>query len=97
MQAIKAANIKAMESPYTPRNAGISCRGVELSIASDGRSNHFVPLRVITLGFTLHEEPKEQLYRTGHKAIDILPCIEDGHSMGDISIHIPLAKNHKSF
>ena len=94
MQAIKAANLKAMEIPTHPET-GISLEALELALDQWPIKAIFVtPTCNNPMGYTMPEDRKEQLYKLA-QSYDI-SIIEDD-IYGDISFQFPRPKTIKSF
>ncbi|RCX03468.1 aminotransferase-like domain-containing protein [Marinomonas foliarum] len=94
MQAIKAANLKAMEIPTHPET-GISLEALELALDQWPIKAIFVtPTCNNPMGYTMPEDKKEQLYRLA-QSYDIAIIEDDIY--GDISYQFPRPKTIKSF
>ncbi|BFM51249.1 PLP-dependent aminotransferase family protein [Marinomonas sp. THO17] len=94
MQAIKAANLKAMEIPTHPET-GISLEALELALDQWPIKAVFVtPTCNNPMGYTMPEDKKEQLYRLA-QSYDITIIEDDIY--GDISFQFPRPKTIKSF
>jgi DNA-binding transcriptional MocR family regulator len=94
MQAIKAANLKAMEIPTHPET-GISLEALELALDQWPIKAIFVtPTCNNPMGYTMPEDKKEQLYRLA-QSYDIAIIEDDIY--GDISYQFPRPRTIKSF
>ncbi|PYF83472.1 GntR family transcriptional regulator [Marinomonas alcarazii] len=94
MQAIKAANLKAMEIPTHPET-GISLEALELALDQWPIKAIFVtPTCNNPMGYNMPEEKKEQLYRLA-QSYDIAIIEDDIY--GDISYQFPRPKAIKAF
>ena len=94
MQAIKAANLKAMEIPTHPET-GMSIEALELALDQWPIKAIFVtPTCNNPMGYTMPEERKEQLYKLAQN-YDIAIIEDDIY--GDISYQFPRPKTIKSF
>lgn len=94
MQAIKTANLKALEIP-TNADSGLSLEALELALEQ-------WPIKVVLvtptcnnpMGYTMSEEDKKRLYKLA-QSYDI--CIIEDDIYGDISYQSPRPKSIKSF
>ncbi|MCP4326178.1 MAG: PLP-dependent aminotransferase family protein, partial [Alteromonadales bacterium] len=94
MQAIKTANLKAIEIPTNAEN-GLSIEALELALEQ-------WPIKVILvtptcnnpMGYTMPEQEKKRLYQLA-QSYDI--CIIEDDIYGDISYQSPRPKTIKSF
>ncbi|MCV2402558.1 PLP-dependent aminotransferase family protein [Marinomonas sp. C2222] len=94
MQAIKAANLKAMEIPTHPET-GMSIEALELALDQWPIKTIFVtPTCNNPMGYTMPDEKKEQLYKLA-QAYDITIIEDDIY--GDISYQFPRPRSIKSF
>lgn len=94
MQAIKAANLKAMEIPTHPET-GMSLEALELALDQWPIKAIFVtPTCNNPMGYTMPENKKEQLYKLAQN-YDIAIIEDDIY--GDISFQFPRPKTIKSF
>lgn len=94
MQAIKAANLKAMEIPTHPET-GISLEALELALDQwPIKAILITPTCNNPLGYTMPEEKKERLFKLS-QSYDIAIIEDDIY--GDISYQFPRPRTVKSF
>jgi len=94
MQAIKAANLKAIEIPTNAQN-GLSIEALELALEQwPIKAILVTPTCNNPMGFSMSEEDKKRLYQLA-QSYDI-SIIEDD-IYGDISFQLPRPKTIKSF
>ena len=94
MQAIKTANLKAMEIPTHPET-GLSLEALELALEQWPIKAIFVtPTCNNPMGFTMPDEKKQQLYRLA-QSYDIAIIEDDIY--GDIAYQFPRPRSVKSY
>ncbi|MGB5996114.1 MAG: PLP-dependent aminotransferase family protein [Marinomonas sp.] len=94
MQAIKAANLKAMEIPTHPET-GISLEALELALDQwPIKAILVTPTCNNPLGYTMSDDKKERLYRLA-QSYDIAIIEDDIY--GDIAYQFPRPRSIKSF
>ncbi len=94
MQAIKTANLKAMEIP-THSEHGLSLEALELALEQwPIKAILVTPTCNNPMGYTMPEEAKKRLYQLA-QSYDI--CIIEDDIYGDISYQSPRPKTIKSF
>lgn len=94
MQAIKAANLKAIEIPTNAEN-GLSIEALELALEQwPIKAILVTPTCNNPMGFSMSERDKQRLYQLA-QSYDI--CIIEDDIYGDISYQLPRPKTIKSF
>jgi DNA-binding transcriptional MocR family regulator len=94
MQAIKTANLKALEIP-TNADSGLSIEALELALEQwPIKAILVTPTCNNPMGYTMSEEDKQRLYKLA-QSYDI--CIIEDDIYGDISYQSPRPKTIKSF